>query len=62
MGSRCFYLRVSLKYCPKTTSGPNISTQNDSSGISCKISYRQQTKVQILTLLSLKGSDLPNED
>ena len=54
--SFCFPLTViGLRYVPKTTSGFNISTQNDSAGISCKINYRQQTKVQILTLLSCKG-------
>ena len=46
-------------YCPKTTSGFNISTQNDSVGISYKLSYRQKIKVQILALvLSSKGQYL----
>ena len=33
----------------------NISTRNDSVGISYKLSYKQQAKVQILTSLSSKG-------
>ena len=41
-------------HCPKTTSGSNISTQNDSAGISYKLKYTQQIKVQLLTLLSSK--------
>ena len=36
---------MGLRYCPKTTSGSYIFTQNDSAGIS----YRQQIKVQIPT-------------
>ena len=46
---------MGLRYCPKTNSGSNIPTQNDSSGISYKLSYRQQAKVHILILLSSKG-------
>ena len=45
---------MGLRYCPKTTSGSNISTQNDSAGISYKLSNRQQIKVQILTSLCCK--------
>ena len=45
---------MGLIYCPKTTSGSNITTQNDSAGISYNISYKQQIKVQILTLQSSK--------
>ena len=41
---------MGLGYCPKTTSGSNICTHDDSAGISYKLSYRQQTKAQILTL------------
>ena len=37
-----------LRYCPKCTSGSNIFTRNDSA----QTSYRQQVKVQIMTLLS----------
>ena len=46
------WLVMGLRYCLKTTWGSNISTQ---SGISYKLKYRQQTKVQILTLLKWKG-------
>ena len=49
---------MGLRYCPKTTSGSNISTQNDFAGISYKLSYRQQIKIQIMTLLSSKGQYL----
>ena len=54
--SFCFYLiDYELKKLDKeTTSGFNISTQNDSA----RISYRQQVKVQILTLLNSKGQYL----
>ena len=45
---------MALRYTPETTSGSNISTTNDSAGISYKLSYIQQTKAQILTLLSSK--------
>ena len=51
-------LRVSGKYCPKTTSGSKISAQNDSVRKSYKLSYRQQAKVPILTLLSSNGQYL----
>ena len=40
------YLRVSLQYCTKTTSGSNISTENHSPEISYKLSYRQQAKLK----------------
>ena len=49
---------MGLRYCPKITSGSNISTKNDFAGISYKPSYRQQIKVQILTLLGLNGQYL----
>ena len=49
--SFCFYL---IGHCPKTTSGSNISTQNDSAGISYQLGYKQQTRVQTLTFLSSK--------
>ena len=45
---------MGLRHSSKTTSGSNISTQNDYDGISYKLSYRQQNKVQILTIKSSK--------
>ena len=44
---------MGLRYCPKSTSGSNISTENDFAGISYKL--RQQIKVQILESLSSNG-------
>ena len=44
---------MGLRYCTKTTSGYNISTENESARIDNIL--RQQIKVQILTLLSSKG-------
>ena len=52
--SFCFYLTGhGFNILTKTTSGSNISTQNKSARISYKLSYRHQTKVKILTLLTL---------
>ena len=55
----CFYLTgLVLKILSQSTSESNTTKQNDSAGISYKLSYIQQIKVQILTVLSSKDQYL----